>query len=129
MEGEVWAGRADHLGREVVQQICGDVEPFYSVASQNRSLKKQGAQHVIDGAKDALGFTVLQRSVGTRHPQKYPFGAEECVRGCVIELTTIVSLDRFDGATKLYGDISKKNGKVEKVSDLTRKGKVYTKWE
>jgi hypothetical protein len=33
MEGEVWAGRADHLGGEVVQQICGIVEPFYPVAS------------------------------------------------------------------------------------------------
>jgi hypothetical protein len=29
MEGEVWAGRADRLGGEAVQQICGSVEPFY----------------------------------------------------------------------------------------------------
>jgi hypothetical protein len=40
MEGEVWAGHADRLGGETVQQICGGVEPFYPVASQNRSLKK-----------------------------------------------------------------------------------------
>jgi hypothetical protein len=52
------------------------VEPFYPVASLNRSLKKQGTQHIIDDAKDALGFTVLWRSVGTRHPQKYPFDDE-----------------------------------------------------
>jgi hypothetical protein len=68
MEGEVWTGCADCLGGEVVQQICGVVEPFYLVASHNRSLKKQGTQHIIDGAKDALGFTVLRRSVGTRRP-------------------------------------------------------------
>jgi hypothetical protein len=42
MEGEVWADRADRLGGEAVQHICGGVEPFYPVASQNRSLKKQG---------------------------------------------------------------------------------------
>jgi hypothetical protein len=40
MEGKVWTGRADRLGGEAVQQICGGVEPFYPVASRNRSLKK-----------------------------------------------------------------------------------------
>jgi hypothetical protein len=64
--------------------------------------------------KDALVFTVLRRSVGTWHPQKYPFGGEECVRGGTIELTTIVALDGFDGAAKLCGDISDFFDKVEK---------------
>jgi dihydrofolate reductase len=68
MGGEVWAGHADRLGGEAVQQICGGVEPFYPVASWNRSMKKQGAQHIIDGVEDALDFTVLWRSVGTIHP-------------------------------------------------------------
>jgi hypothetical protein len=86
-------------------------------------------QHIIDGAKHALGFTVLRRSVGTRHPQKYPFGGEECVRGGVIKMTTIVALDGFDDASKLCGDISEFFDKVKKVSDLTCKGKVHTKWE
>jgi hypothetical protein len=67
MEGYVWAGRADCLVGEAVQQICGGVEPFFLVASRNRCLKKQGAQHIIDGAEDALGFTILWRSVGIRH--------------------------------------------------------------
>jgi hypothetical protein len=60
------------------------VEPFYPVASQNRSLKKQRVKYIIDGVDDALGFTILWRSVGTRHPQKYPFGGEECTRGGII---------------------------------------------
>jgi hypothetical protein len=51
------------------------------------------------------------------------------VRGGVIELTTIITLDGFDGAAKLCGDINEKCDKVEKVLDLMRKGKVYTKWE
>jgi hypothetical protein len=78
--------------------------------------------------KDALGFTILQRGVGTRYSQKYPFCGEECVRGGVIELTTIIALDGFDGTTKLCGDISDFFDKVEKVLDLTCKGKVHTKW-
>jgi hypothetical protein len=108
MEGEVWTGRTDRLGGEAVQQICCGVEPFYPIASQNRSLKEQGTQHIIDGAKDTFGFTILRRSVGTRHPQKYPFGGKEYTRGGVIELTTIVALYCFDGAAKLCGDINEK---------------------
>jgi hypothetical protein len=53
MEGDVSTGRADRLGGETVQQICGSVEPFYPVVSQNR----------INGTENALGFTVLRRSV------------------------------------------------------------------
>jgi hypothetical protein len=60
MEGEVWAGRVDRLSGETVQQICGGVKPFYSVMSQNKNRKKQGAQHIVDGAEDALGFTILR---------------------------------------------------------------------
>jgi hypothetical protein len=82
------------------------VELFYPVVSQNRSLKKQGTQYIIDGENDALGFTVLRRSVWTRHSQKHPIGGEECTRGGVIKLMTIVTLDGFDGAAKLCGDIS-----------------------
>jgi hypothetical protein len=129
MEDEVWAGRADRLGGEAAQQICDGVEPFYLVASWNRSMKKQGAQHIINGAEDALDFTVLRRNVGTRHPQKYSFGEEEYTRGGIIELTTIVTLGGFDGVAKPCGDISDFFDKVKKVSDLTRKGKVHTKWE
>jgi hypothetical protein len=91
---------------------CGALLPG---TSWNRSLKKQGAQHITNGAEDAFGFTVLLRSVGTRHPQKYPFGGEECMRGGVIELTAIVALDGFDGAAKLCGNISKKLTKWKSV--------------
>jgi hypothetical protein len=108
MEGEVWVGHADRLGGEAVQQICGSVEPFYPIVSRNRSLKKQRTHHIIDDAKDALGFTVLRRTVGTRHLQKYSFGGEECARGGIVELMTIITLDDFDGAAKLCGDISDK---------------------
>jgi hypothetical protein len=51
------------------------------------------------------------------------------VRGGVIELMAIIALDDFDGAAKLCGDIDKKCDKVEKVSNLMRKGKIHTKWK
>jgi hypothetical protein len=68
----------------------------------------------------------MWRSVGIRHPQKYSFGSEECAREGVIELTAIVALDGFDNAAKLCGNISDFFYNVEKVSDLTCKGKVHT---
>jgi hypothetical protein len=51
------------------------------------------------------------------------------VREGIIKLTAIVTLDGFDGAAKLCGDIGDNIDKVEKVSDLTCKGKDHTKWE
>jgi hypothetical protein len=54
---------------------------------------------------------------------------EECLRGGVVELTVVVALNSFDGAAKQCGDKGEKFDKVENVSDLTRKGKVYTKWK
>jgi hypothetical protein len=75
--------------------------------------------HIINGVENALKFSILRRSVWTRHPQNHPFSGEECARGSIVELTVIVALDVFDGVAKLYGDISEKFDKVEKVSDLT----------
>jgi hypothetical protein len=128
MEGE-WTCRVDRLHGEVVQQICGGVEPFYPVESQNRSLKEHGSHHIINGVKNVVNFIVLRRIVWARHPQNHPISGEECARGGLVKLMAIVALDDFDGATKLCGDISEKLDKVEKVLDLTRKEKVHTKWE
>jgi hypothetical protein len=108
MEGEVCTDHTGCFGGEAVQQICGGVEPFYPVASWNRSLKEQGTQRIIDGANVAFDFTVLRRCVGARHPQNYPIGGEKSARGGIIELTAIVTLDCFDGAAKLCEGISEK---------------------
>jgi hypothetical protein len=129
VKGDIQAGDADCLARETVQQVRSSWESVDPVASRHRSQKEQGADHVIDGAKSALSFTVLQRGVGIRHPQDDPTGGEKRVGGGVVELTTVVTLDGFNGAAKLSGDKGEKINKVEKVSDLTRKGKVHTKWE
>jgi hypothetical protein len=97
------------------------------MASRNQSLKEQGAHHIINGAKNELVFTILQRSVCISLLQNHPISGKECMRGGIIELMTIVALHSFDGAAKLCGDISEKIDKVLKVSDLTHKGKVHTK--
>jgi hypothetical protein len=105
------------------------VELIYLVANWERSLKEQGANHVIYGAKSMLGFTVLRRRVGARHPQNHSMSDEECSRGGVVKLMTVVALNNFDGAAKLCGDKGDFFDKVENMSDLAHKGKVHTKWE
>jgi hypothetical protein len=91
-----------------IQQVRSGVEPFYSVASQRRVLEQQGADHIIDGAKRTLSFTILQRGVWARHPQDDSTGGKECTGEGIVELTAIVTLDSFDGAVKLRGNKGKK---------------------
>jgi hypothetical protein len=108
VESDIGAGCADHFAGKMVQQICGSVEPFYPVASRKRTLKEQGVNHVINGAKSTLDFTILRRSVGAGHPQNHPMSGEECSRGGVVELPAVVAMDNFDGAAKLCGDKGEK---------------------
>jgi hypothetical protein len=108
VESDIGAGCVDHFAGKTIQQICGSVEPFYPVTSRERRLKEQGANHVINGAESTLGFTVLRRSVGAGHSQNHPMSGEECLRGGVVELLSVVALDNFDGATKLCGDKGEK---------------------
>jgi hypothetical protein len=126
VESNIGAGFADRLARKMVQQICGNVEHIYPVANWERSLKKQGVNHLIYDAKSTLDFIVLRRSVWARHPQNHPMSGEECSRGGIDELTAVVALNNFDGAAKLCGDKSEKIDNMEKVSDLTHKEKVHT---
>jgi hypothetical protein len=108
VESDIGAGCTDYFAGKTVQQICGSVKPFYLVASWERRLIEQGANHVINGAESTLGFTVLRRSVGAGHLQNHPISGEECSRGGVVEHTTIVALDSFDGAAKLCEDKDEK---------------------
>jgi hypothetical protein len=54
--------------------------------------------------KSALDFTVLRRGVWAGHQQDDPIGGKECAGGGIVELTTVVTLDHFDGAAKLCGN-------------------------
>jgi hypothetical protein len=104
VESDIRAGFMDHLAGNMVEQICGSVKPIYPVVTWKISLKEQGANHIIYGAKSTLGFTVLQRGVGAGHPQNYPVSGEECSRVGIVELMTVVAMNNFDGVAKLCGD-------------------------
>jgi hypothetical protein len=63
VKSDIRAGDVDRFAREAIQQVGSGVEPFYPVASWHRGLKQCGADHIIDGVKSALGFTILRRGV------------------------------------------------------------------
>jgi hypothetical protein len=69
-------------------------------------LEEKGACDIICGAKHALGLAVLRRGVGARHAKRDAIGEKESARG-VVELSAIVTLHGFDGATKLGANIGK----------------------
>jgi hypothetical protein len=83
--------------------------------------------HIIDGVKRTLDFTILRRGVWAGHPQDDPTGGKECTGGSIVKLTVIVTLDNFDGAAKQCENKGENIDSVGKVSDLTRKGKIHTK--
>jgi hypothetical protein len=67
-------------------------------------LKKQGTHHIVNGADDALSFTILRGSVRTRHPQKHAID-EEGPSARVVKLAPVITLDSLDGGAKLCGHI------------------------
>jgi hypothetical protein len=126
VKSDIRARDTDHFAREAIQQVGSGVEPFYPVASWHRGLKQCGADHIIDGVKSALSFTILRRGVWAGHSQDDPTRGKGHMGSGVVELTAVVTLD-FDGAAKLRENKGKKLDKVGKVSDFTCKGKVNTK--
>jgi hypothetical protein len=60
--------------------------------------------HIVSGTDDALNFTNLRRSVGTRHPQEHAVGEEEGPSArVVVKLTPVIALDGLDGGAELCG--------------------------
>ena len=89
-------------------------------------MKEEAADHVGCGANDSIDPAVMGRSVRAREAQLNVVG-EEGARGGVVELSAIVTLKGTNRTTELGGDLGEEVGKVEKVPDLRRKGKVQRK--
>lgn len=51
-----------------VDEMCGGVESLDPEGSRKASLKQQRLHNIVEGTKNALGFTVLGGGVRARHP-------------------------------------------------------------
>ena len=63
--------------------------------------------------------------MGAGHAQTNAIGEEEDARAGVIKLPAIVTLKALHIGVKLCAHIGKEIRQVEKVSDLSRRGKVH----
>ena len=97
-----------------VEEIGGGMKRLNPIDGWQAALKKQGAHNIINGAKSALGFTVLLRGVGARHAKNGTVREEERAGRGVVKLAAIVTLDSLNGGAKLCGDVGKKVGKLRK---------------
>jgi len=74
------------------------------------SLKQEGAQDIIDGAKGSFCPAILLRSVWTRHVKCGTLREKERAAGGIVKFSAIIALNALDGGAKLRVDISKKIG-------------------
>ena len=58
--------------------------------------------------RERSAFSILLRSIWTRHAECNTVGEEEHAGLRIVEFTAIIALDALDGGAKLYANISKK---------------------
>jgi hypothetical protein len=103
IHGEVgggWVGGMFHrLGKKAVEDMGSNVQGLCLIASRERRMKEEAADHVCGGANNPYCLVVL-RSVGARLNAM----GEEGARGGVVELVTVITLEGTNQITKLGGD-------------------------
>jgi hypothetical protein len=85
------------------------VKLFSPIAFRKESLNKQRTNNIVNGANDTFFFTIMRGRVRTRHPELCPF-RQKGPGGRVVKLTSVVTLDGFDGTVELSSNISKEVG-------------------
>ena len=73
-------------------------------------MKEEGANAVIESAKQALNMDILLRSVRESETKDRAVCGEKHADRKVIELLPVVCLQRMNGTSKLRGDIGVKSG-------------------
>jgi hypothetical protein len=101
-------GKGEGLGEVAVEEISGCVKCLNPIRDWHAGLKKERANNIIGAAYNALGSTILGRSVWARHTEGGTLGEKECAGAGVIKLTGIVALNIVNGDAELSGNISKK---------------------
>jgi hypothetical protein len=128
VQGEVGSRVAHRLRGRAVEKVCGGVQGICPVAGRERRLEEKTADHIGGGANHAISPTVLGRGVGAQETQLDAM-SEEGAGGVVIELSTIITLQGTDRATKLGGDPGEEVWVGGECVELQPKGKVQIKWE
>ena len=104
-------GKLQRFGGQNVYEICGGGKRFNPIGSEHTPLEQQRANDIINGTNNALSFTVLGGSGGTRHTKMNSMSKEECAGTRVVELVAVVALNCLNGGAVLGGHMSKEISK------------------
>ena len=99
------------FGRQNVKEGGRRGECLDPVGGRHGGLKQQGANNIIDGADNALSFTILRRGVGAGHAEMDALSEEKGPSAGIVELLAIVALNGLHRGTKLSGDVGDEVGK------------------
>ena len=75
-------------------------------------MNKHGTHKVIEGTEDTFSFTVLWGSIGAGKMKNDAVGSKQVVHGMVNKFCPIISLEAFNGRTKLCANVWDKFSKV-----------------
>jgi hypothetical protein len=124
IQGEVGRRVAHRLRGEAVEEMCGGVQGLGLVAGMERLLEEKVADHVGGGVNDAFGPAIMGSGVGARETELDAMSEEEGVRGVVVELVAIITLEGMDQRRNWIETQMKKWVRVANVSNFNRSGKV-----
>jgi hypothetical protein len=113
--------------RSAIEDIGSSGECLGPVTGRHVSVNEEGAADIIQRKENALGLSVLLRSVRTRQSKQNATGGKESCQRAVNKLSTVVSLERLDKGTELGVCIGTKSVMMEATSDLRTKGYVQQK--
>ena len=94
-------GMASGCARPPVDQVSSGLQCVQPEAQRHGSVKKHGADAVVERSEDALGSAILLGSVGACEAQDGATRSEEGPKGMVFELLAIVGLERQDRVPEL----------------------------
>ena len=81
--------------------MCGSVQRLNPIRGRHTSLKKKGADNIVDALSCALGPAILGRCIRVGHAKMNPVREEEGACAGVIELAAVVTLNSLHSGTKL----------------------------
>jgi hypothetical protein len=90
------------LGGNAIE-MGSNVFSLCPIADRKRPLKEEATYHVSGGANNLFGPTVLKGSVGAQESQ-CNIVEEKGVRGRVVELATVITLEGTNRTSELGGD-------------------------
>ena len=127
IESKMRSGHVEGLGGETIEEEGSSGEGVSPIRGRHRRLEEESANDIVGGAENAFSLAILLQGVWARHAHDDTLCKEESAGGGVIELTTIITLNCLNSATKLSENVGEKLERHEKVSDLRRRGKDHRK--